>query len=354
MKRLTEFIWPAIGVAALVVSIWLLDQQFRGQAIGPKVLADLKTIPLPQYGLAILATLVAYAALAWYDRIALMHLGVTHISWRFIALCSFTTYALAHNIGASVVSGAVVRYRAYSTKGLSTTQIALLVGICSLTFVLGVLFLGGIVLVAEPLQLRRLGHLLPHVITQPETARVIGLICLGLVAAYIIGSALRLKPLVIGRLRIEYPHPDIALRQVAASSAELMGASGIIYFALPQHANPGYFVILGVFIASFSIALASESPGGLGVFELLFIKAMPAVPHDKVLTALLVFRLLYLVLPLIFAGVVVLVFERRRLSEALHADDMPATASGDSRVESEKAKTESTRVVKAPASHADS
>jgi uncharacterized membrane protein YbhN (UPF0104 family) len=354
MKRLTEFVWPAIGVAALVVSIWLLDQQFRGQAIGPKVLADLKIIPLPQYGLAVLSTLVAYAALAWYDRIALMHLGVRHISWRFIALCSFTTYALAHNIGASVVSGAVVRYRAYSTKGLSAAQIALLVGICSLTFVLGVLFLGGIVLVAEPLQLRRLGHLVPHVITQPETARVIGLICLGLVAAYIIGSALRLKPLVIGRLRIEYPHPDIALRQVAASSAELMGASGIIYFALPQHANPGYFVILGVFIASFSIALASESPGGLGVFELLFIKAMPAVPHDKVLTALLVFRLLYLVLPLIFAGVVVLVFERRRLSEALHADDMPPTISGDSQVETENAKTESTRVVKAPASHADS
>jgi hypothetical protein len=78
------------------------------------------------------------------------------------------------------------------------------------------------------------------------------------------------------------------------------------------------------------------------------------VPHDKVLTALLVFRLLYLVLPLLFAGVVVLVFERRRLSEVLHADDMPGTASGDSRVESEKAKIESTRAVKAPASHADS
>ncbi len=133
-----------------------------------------------------------------------------------------------------------------------------------------------------------------------------------------------------------------------------MGAAGIIYFALPQQANPGYFVILGVFIASFSVALASESPGGLGVFELLFIKAMPAVPHDKVLTALLVFRLLYLVLPLIFAGVVVVVFERRRLSEALHADALVETASGDSRVESETTKTESARIAKVPASHADS
>ena len=148
---------------------------------------------------------------------------------------------------------------------------------------------------------------------------MIGFICLGLVAAYVSGSALRLKPLTIGRLQIEYPHLGIALRQLLASSTELLGCAGIIYFALPQQDNPGYLAILGIFIASFSVALASESPGGLGVFELLFIKAMPAVPHDKVLTALLVFRLLYLVLPLVFATFVVIFFERTRLEQALHA-----------------------------------
>ncbi len=361
MKRFKQLVWPAIGLVALAVSIWLLHQQFRGEAVGPKVLADLKTISPRQYCLAILATLVAYAALAWYDRIALLHLGIKHISWIFIGLCSFTTYALAHNVGASVVSGAMVRYRAYSTKGLSTAQIALLVGICSLTFGLGVLLLGGIVLTADPAQLRRLGRFLPHALTQPATARLIGLACLGLVAAYVVGSALRLKPLVIGRLRIEYPHLGIALRQLAASSGELLGAAGIIYFALPQQANPGYFVVLGVFIASFSAALVSESPGGLGVFELLFIKAMPAVPHDKVLTALLVFRLLYLVLPLVFAAVIVVIFERNRLEEALH----PAGASGAGpkldhekpgrdKPDGEKINDDSpARVAKLPASPAD-
>jgi len=348
MKRLKEFAWPAVGLVALAVSIWLLHQQFHGQAVGPKVLADLKTLSFQQYGLAILSTLVAYVALAWYDRIALMHLGIKHISWAFIGLCSFTTYALAHNIGASVVSGAMVRYRAYSTKGLSTAQIALLVGICSLTFGLGVLLLGGIVLVAEPVELRRLGRLLPHVLTEPAMAQLIGLACLGLVAAYVIGSAFRFKPLIIGRVRIEYPHLNIALRQLAASSAELLGAAGIIYFALPQQHNPGYLVILGIFIASFSVALVSESPGGLGVFELLFIKAMPAVPHDKVLTALLVFRLLYLVLPLLFASVVVVIFERRRLSEALHADAVAKLAAGDPKSDG-KTRSGPARVVKLPA-----
>jgi uncharacterized membrane protein YbhN (UPF0104 family) len=317
MKRFFEFVWPGLGLAAVAVSIWLLREQFRGDAVAPEVWADLRAIPIGQYGLVILATLVAYAALAWYDWIALLHLGVKHISWTFVALCSFTTYALAHNIGASVFSGAMVRYRAYSTKGLTPAQIAILVGICSLTFGLGVLLLGGLVLVTDPWQMRRLGGMLPRVLTEPDTARGIGVVCLCLVVAYAAGSIFSLKPLTIGKLRIEYPRPGIALRQFLAAPMEIMGAAGIIYFALPQHGNPGYFVVLGVFMASFSAALVSEAPGGLGVFELLFIKAMPAMAQHQVLTALLVFRFFYLVLPLVFATIVVVVFERGRLQEAL-------------------------------------
>ncbi len=317
MKRFFEFVWPGLGLAAVIVSIWLLHGQFRGDAVAPEVWADLKSIPIGQYGLVILATLVAYAALAWYDRIALLHLGVKHISWTFIALCSFTTYALAHNIGASVFSGAMVRYRAYSTKGLTTSQIAILVGICSLTFGLGVLLLGGLVLVANPSELRRLGGMLPRVLTEPDTARGIGAICLGLTGAYAAGSIFNLKPLTVGKLRIEYPRPGIALRQFIAAPMEILGAAGIIYFALPQQGNPGYLVVLGVFLASFSVALASEAPGGLGVFELLFIKAMPAMAQHQVLTALLVFRFFYLVLPLLFATIVAAAFERGRLQAAL-------------------------------------
>ena len=93
---------------------------------------------------------------------------------------------------------------------------------------------------------------------------------------------------------------------------ELIGASGIIYFALPVAVNPGFPVVLGVFVASFSIALVSHAPGGLGVLELTFVEAMPDAPQANVVAALLVFRLLYLILPLMFALVVVLNYERSR------------------------------------------
>jgi glycosyltransferase 2 family protein len=340
MKRFLEFVWPGLGLAAVAISIWLLHRQFQGHAIGPEVWADLKAIPAGQYALAIAATLIAYAALAWYDRIALLHLGVRHISWTFIALCSFTTYALAHNIGASVFSGAMVRYRAYSTKGLMPSQIALLVGICSLTFGLGVLLVGGLLLVADPWQLRRLAGMLPSLLTEPTTARAIGVSCLALVGAYTAGSIFNLKPLAIGNLRIEYPRPGIALRQFIAAPMELLGAAAIIYFTLPQQGNPGYLVVLGVFVASFSAALVSEAPGGLGVFELLFIRAMPAVAPHKVLSALLVFRFFYLVVPLILATIVVAAFERSKLQEALsHAKMAEASkshASAARKAESER------------------
>jgi glycosyltransferase 2 family protein len=320
MKRILDFFWPIVGLLVVGISLWLLHKEFHGENVGAHVWANLKAISFHQYVFAVAATLCAYAALAWYDRIALLHLGVKNISWLFISLCSFTTYALSHNIGASVFSGAMVRYRAYSTKGLSPPQIAVLVAVCSLTFTLGTLLLGGIVLTIAPEQLQRLSGVLPAYMTEPSAARLVGFVCLGIVAAYAIGSILRLKPLVIGGFRIEYPRPAITIRQFLAASLELLGAAGIIYFALPEASNPGYFFVLGVFLASFSAALASHAPGGLGVFELLFVKAMPDVDPLGVLTALVIFRLCYLIVPLLFALVVVVVFERRRLADVLAAN----------------------------------
>jgi uncharacterized membrane protein YbhN (UPF0104 family) len=326
MKRILDFIWPAIGLIAVVASLWLLQKEFKGEAVGPEVWQYLKAIPPTRYAMAVLCTLVAYGALAWYDRIALIHLGVKHISWIFISLCSFTTYAIAHNIGATVFSGAMVRYRAYSTKGLSAAQVAVLVAVCSLTFALGTILVGGLISVFEPEQLSRFNGMLPanlEFLTDVTTARIIGAVLLAGVAIYLIGSVFGFKPLVVRGFKLEYPKPEVAMRQMLAAPLELLGAAGIIYFALPEAGNPGFFVVLGVFVASFSAALWSNAPGGLGVFEWFFIQAMPSLPNTQVLAALLVFRFFYLIVPLIFSIFVVILFERNKLEEVLHHDHPP-------------------------------
>ena len=315
MKHAREFVWPVIGLLAVVVSGWLLYHELRGLSL-EALWSSLTSIPLHQYLLAAASTLVAYAALAWYDRIALLHLGVHHISWWFVSICSFTTYALSHNIGASVFSGALVRYRAYTSKGLSAPQVAVLVALCSFTFGLGTVLLGGVVLTFNPELFGRLPEAIPAALRDATTARIIGLAMLGFVALYVIGSILHLRPLCIGDFKIEYPRPAVMVRQLIAAPLELLGAAGIIYFALPETGNPGFAAVLAAFLASFSAALVSHAPGGLGVFELVFVAIMPDVPKAEVLAALIIFRLFYLIIPFAMAIAVVLLFERARVAQA--------------------------------------
>jgi uncharacterized membrane protein YbhN (UPF0104 family) len=322
MKNVREFLWPLVGLAAVVVSGWLLYRELSGLSLAA-VWASLTSIPPHRYIFAVLSTLVAYAALAWYDRIALIHLGIHHISWLFVSITSFTTYALSHNIGASVFSGALVRYRAYTSKGLSAPQVAVLVALCSFTFGLGTALLMGLEFVFDPDLLLRLQDRVPAVLANPVTARVFGLALLALVALYVIGSVLHLRPVTIRSFTIAYPRPPVMIRQLIAAPLELLGAAGIIYFALPEAVNPGYFIVLGAFLASFSAALVSHAPGGLGVLELVFVAMMPDVPKADLIAALLVFRMFYLLFPFMVAILVVLLFERARLASAWR-DRVPA------------------------------
>lgn len=297
--------WSVFGIGAVAVSVFILYREFRRISFA-EVADSLAAISFGNWALAVCATLVAYAALAWYDRIAILHLG-KKVSWIFISLCSFTTYALSHNIGASVISGAVVRYRAYSTRGLTGQEIGLLIVFCSFTFALGTVLMGGFVLTIEP-------HIVRRLIDVPDWVSFgVGILLLALVALYALGSWRHFPPWQFKRFTLQYPRLPIVTRQMLAGPLELAAAAAIIYFALPATGNPGYLVVLGVFLASFTLALLSHAPGGLGVLEVTFLAAMPEMNPNDVLAALIVFRLLYLLIPFAFALIVVLLFEKTQL-----------------------------------------
>jgi len=314
MKR-RDVAWTLVGITAVLLCGYLLYQEIRTLSLA-ELAESLAAISYRNWLLAGLATLGAYVALAWYDRIAIAHLG-KRISWWFITLCSFTTYALAHNIGASVFSGAVVRYRAYRSKGLTPQEIGVLIVFCSLTFFLGTLLAGGTVLVLKPELLNRL------ISVEPWVSTAIGLSLLSLVGLYVIGAWRQLAPLRIGKWRIEYPRLPIVSKQLIAAPLELVCAAAIIYFALPAADNPGYLVVLAVFLASFSLALLSHAPGGLGVLEVTFLAALPELNTADVLAALIVFRGFYLILPFALAILVVTVFETTQWAEKRNRGSAP-------------------------------
>jgi uncharacterized membrane protein YbhN (UPF0104 family) len=342
MKRILDFFWPVLGLVAVVWSVKLLFEKLEMEAASDekvralldagglwsdiKIIASviggkLANIPLEGYLLAGLSTLLAYAALAWYDRIALIHLKRERgISFLYIALCSFVTYALSHNIGATVFSGGMVRYRAYTAKGLSAAEVAILVALCSYTFAFGTIMLLALVLIGEPHILMPLGSLSPWFAIGETTARIIGFAMLGFCALYTIGSWLQLPPLRFRSFELMYPRLNVVARQYIAAPLELIGAGGIIYFALPEQGNPGFFIVLGAFLLSFSAGLLSQVPGGVGVMEAVFLAIMPGMPATDVFAALLVWRLFYLIIPLALSAPVILFFEKAQLAKVVHHD----------------------------------
>ena len=154
MKRVMDVLWPIIGLGTVAFTSWLLFQGVAGPVDRRRRHGDRRDFADVVGRSRSARPRLAYSALAWYDQIALAHLG-RRLSWRFVGLVSFTTYALAHNIGATVLSGAVVRYRAYSTKGLGVAEVGVLVAFCSFTFTLGNVLLGGLTLLFHPDLARR-------------------------------------------------------------------------------------------------------------------------------------------------------------------------------------------------------
>ncbi|RCL02197.1 MAG: hypothetical protein JSC189_000727 [Candidatus Tokpelaia sp. JSC189] len=299
-----KYIWPLIGTIATLISVRILYIKLWKISFHDVILR-VNDLNFYHWILAIFSAFIAYAALAGYDRIALSHLG-KKISWVFITICSFTTYALSHNIGASVFSGAVIRYRAYSMKGLTGSEIAVLIGFCSFTFAVGSILLSGIVLVIRPELIELVHNDIPK-----GVAVVIGSLMLGFVSLYIFSSWIQLPPLKIGsKFQIAYPKLNIVMQQLVIGPLELLGAVGIIYAVLPEAGNPDFIAVLGVFLASFTVTLLSNAPaGGIGVLEAVFIAGMPQMNPADVIAALIVFRLFYLIIPLIISIFFIVFFE---------------------------------------------
>lgn len=302
-----EWIWPVIGIGAVAFSIWLLIDELRGISLDD-IGAGLAAIRPHQWLLSALAACAAYAALAGYDHIALLHIG-KKVNWLFVTVCSFSTYALSHNIGGSVISGAVIRFRAYGTRGLTPQDVGVLVAVCSLTFALATVVLAGVLLILNPSLVDRVRPDLPN-----WAGLAAGALLLFLVVAYVFGSWLHFRPFSVAGFQLHYPRLPIVARQLIVGPLEILAAISIIYFALPQAGNPGFLTVAGVFVASFTVAQLSHAPGGIGVLEVVFIKGLPEMEEVDVLAALLVFRLLYLLVPLFISIIVVIVFERSQLA----------------------------------------
>lgn len=310
---------PAVlGVALLFGALYVVQRELASLRLDD-VLGAMGAIPLASLALAFAITVVAYLVLTLYDALGTRFVGHP-LSYGRIAFASFTAYALSHNIGFAMVSGAAIRYRLYALWGLSPLQIAGVVAFCGLTFVLGGLTLGGIVLLAVPFAVPGFGNWVAT-----PVMHAVGVAMLGLVAFYTVAGRLRGRPLRFGRTEVPLPGPRLAVMQVALATADVALTALIFYVLLPDTPGLSFLVFLAVYVTAYTAAMASHVPGGLGVFDgTILLGLADIVPPATVVGALLLFRLFYYILPLFVAGAMFALNEivLRRVAVARAFDQM--------------------------------
>lgn len=279
-----------IGLFLFSAALWVLYHELRIYSV-TEILGKLSELPLNHLCLATVLTSLSYLVMTGYDVLALRY--IKHpLSYTKTVFASFTGYALSNNIGLSMIAGATVRYRLYSTWGLSTFEITKTVVFCTLTLWLGFFFASGIIFLFEPLLLPGSFHL-PF-----ASARPLGVILLLVIAAYLLLCGLKKRPFTVHEW--EFPTPSFltAIVQVAISSIDWILASSVLYVLLPNF--PLSFTgFIGIYMLAQLAGLISQVPGGLGVFEtviLLFLS--PHMPAPNIIGSLLAFRVIYYLIPL--------------------------------------------------------
>ena len=259
-----------------------------------RVLAHMREHSWLQLLSATLLTAGGYLVLTFYDVLALRY--VRHaLSYGRTALTSFMAYAVGHNVGVTSLSGGSIRYRMYSIAGLSAIEIAKIVVFCTLTFALGAASLLGASLLLMPEESVSALHL-PTALTQLAGALLLGVAC-----AYLTTTLLRRRPLEIGTWLIALPRPRLAASQLLVSALDLTLAASVLYTLLPPTASVHFLPFLGVYVLAIAAGIASSLPAGIGVFESVVLLCLPDVDREALLGTILIYRLLYYVLPLVLA-----------------------------------------------------
>src|SRR4051794_33114605 len=233
-----------------------------------KVLTAMATVEYSDVVISGMFVALGYFTLTFYDLFALRTIGRKDVPYRIAALAGFTSYAVGHNVGASVFTGGAVRYRIYSAWGLDAIEVAKICFIAGLTFWLGNITVLGFGFFYHP-------QAASHIDQLPLWVnRALGIIALLVLAAYV--AWVWRTPRVIGRQnwQVQLPSGPLTLLQIAIGIVDLSCCALAMYMLVPNDPPMQLIDVAVIFITATLLGFASHSPGGLGVFDAALLVAL--------------------------------------------------------------------------------
>ena len=253
---------------------------------------------------ALAACFVGYCVLAVYDRLALRYVGRTLDAWKWM-LAGFLGFAVSNNAGTAVVSGAAIRYRLYTRWKFRMPEIFKMIMFSGFTYLVGCLFL---VVVGY--------FLVPQDMRSSSIVAMAFWPCLATLIFYFILAAFFEGGIKMGDYSLKMPSVGTAAMQAALGTCDSLFASLVLYSVLYPLVKVPFDIYLGVFVISQVLGVFTPVPGALGVFEGLFLFLLPVAEgqHAAVFGALIAYRVIYFLIPLIIAGLIMfpIFFAKRR------------------------------------------
>ncbi len=311
-QQLRHWLLPLLVVLIFCGAAWLIYDQlhrYRWSDIKSAITA------LPNYRLllAVLVTALSYAFVVCYDWLALLYLQ-KKLPLSKVALTSYLAYVCSYNMGFAGMGGAAMRVRYYSAEKLSGWDIARLVSFCAVSFWIGLFALAGVVLIFGNFQLppRFAGSF-----TSQQFGYMSGSLLLLLPALYLGMLSIRDEPIKIWHYTLDLPSIPIGLAQITTSVFDNMLAASVLWILLPD-TGLGFFGVLTMFMLAAVVSLISHVPGGIGVFEAVILALLPdSVDRTAAVASLLMYRVIFYLLPLLVAAVLLFGHELHRRREAL-------------------------------------
>ena len=293
-----------IGLAALAIAGALLHalRELLAQVHYADILNEIAATPGTHLLCAVLATALSFLALGGYDASGLRYVGA-RIKRSSLLLISFISYALGNAIGLGVLTGAAVRMRLYSAAGIEPGKIAALIAFNAGAFGLGVMTFGATALLWGAADVAAVAHI------SPALLRLAAGMVLVIVAGFLLLCLFRREVMLFGRWPLRLPPPQLAVLQLVISAVDLVATAAVLWVLLPAGVI-GLPMFAVFFVIGIALGVLSHVPGGIGVFEAVILLACAgrALP-GQIAGALVLYRIIYYLLPLSLAAVMLAAYE---------------------------------------------
>ena len=311
IKKYLRYLGPVLVAAIFVLAVYLLYNKLSSYSI-EEIRASIEQIHPVRVVLSLCLAVLNYMILIGYDWLALLAIN-KRLPLSRVSLVSVVGQAVSFNFGA-LLGGTSVRFRFYSVWGFSVHDVLHLILILGVAFWIGALGLSGLVFIIAPPQLpEELLERLPL-----HDVRLLGYVLLAITICYLVLCFRVRQPVsVFGKVFV-FPAPKIALAQVFVSWIDLICAAACMWVLLPSAVDVSFLQFLPGYLMAMVAVVLTHIPGGVGIFELIIIH-MTNTPHEQmVFAAVLIFRLIYYILPLLVAALLLAAYEVHQRKNLLH------------------------------------